>query len=110
MDEVLRYIVVTRDVLAAARLEKRLQEEKERKVQTAAAIKEKPVAVPEAPAKPAPAFADTKPVEKKESFADTKPEDEEKKEKPAKKEQKKVSLEELDEKLDKLLDDDIMRT
>ena len=110
MNELIRYIVVTRDVLAEARAEKRVKEEKERKV-TAPVIEEKPVAAPKPPKSPAkPIFGPAKP-EVKESFAssDTK-EEKEKEKKPARIKEKKVSLEELDEKLDQILDDDIMRT
>lgn len=98
MEEVIRHIAVIRDVLAAARAEKRAKEEKERRIETPV-VEEKPAAVPEAPA------AVPKP-----SFASPKPEAEEKPKKPAEPEKKKVSLEELDEKLDKILDDDIMGT
>ncbi|MBU0612890.1 30S ribosomal protein S6 [Patescibacteria group bacterium] len=94
MEEVTRYMVVVRDVLAAARAAKRAEEEKERRL-TPPLIEKKPVLEPETPAKPRSSFADSKPDAK---------------EKPAVPEKKKVSLEELDEKLDQILDDDIMRT
>ncbi|MFA6525644.1 MAG: 30S ribosomal protein S6 [Patescibacteria group bacterium] len=105
MDEVTRHIVTVRDVLAIARAEKRAKEAKERRIEKPVAevkpifAAEVPVADKvEAPAVPRPSFADPKPLA------------EEKAEKPVKKEQKKVSLEELDEKLDHILDDDILGT
>lgn len=103
MDEVTRHIVIIRDVLAIARAEKRAKEAKERRIEKpvmettpepVAPLVEEPVV----PSTPRPSFADPKPAETTEA------------DKVAKPEQKKVSLEELDEKLDQILDDDIMRT
>ena len=96
MDEVTRYIITVRDVLAIARAEKRAKEAKERRI-------EKPVEVK-------PLFEAEEPVINRIPFADPKPVEEEKVERQVKKEQKKVSLEELDEKLDHILDDDILGT
>lgn len=103
MDEVTRHIVTVRDVLAIARAEKRAKEAKERRIEKPQGeLTPEPVApIVEEPITP---------VAPKPSFADPKPAVEEKTEKPSKPEQKKVSLEELDEKLDQILDDDIMRT